>query len=74
MYKYYSLLRPISIGTFPQQTDDNRVIDIINFDVRELVENNTIEAWGYLIYKNPLTEKQISDYELKESLICKEDI
>lgn len=60
-YKYYSVMRPVSIGTFP---DNGAILGIVNFDRREMVEAIGREAWGYINYSKPLTEKQISDYEL----------
>lgn len=60
-HKYYSVMRPVSIGTFP---DNGTILGIVNFDRREMVEAIGREAWGYINYSKPLTEKQISDYEL----------
>ncbi len=62
-YKYYSTQRPVDIGTYPKT--DNGPLSIVNFETREGVEMGRVQAWGYLIYDAPLTEKQISDYELK---------
>jgi hypothetical protein len=62
-YKYYSTQRPVDIGTYPK-TKDNTPVSIVNFDTREGVETGRVQAWGYLVYDAPLTEKQISDYEL----------
>jgi len=62
-YKYYSTMRPVDIGTFPKAP--NGPIRITNYDMRVDVEADTFKAWGYLIYDTPLTEKQISDYELR---------
>ena len=62
-YKYYSTQRPVDINTFPKT--DNGPIRIANFDVRESVESGIFRAWGFFIYDAPLTEKQISDYELR---------
>lgn len=63
-YRYYSTQRPVDIGTFPN-SPDNRPIEIFNYDKRILVENETLRAWGELIYEKPLTEKQMADYELQ---------
>lgn len=60
-YKYYSTMRPISIGTFP---DNGTIIEILNFSTQQMVESIGKMAWGYINYGKPLTEKQISDYEL----------
>jgi hypothetical protein len=62
-YKYYSTQRPVDIGTFPKT--ENGPIYHINFDTREAVEMGRVQAWGYLVYDAPLTEKQITDYELR---------
>lgn len=63
VYKYYSTQRPVDIGTFPKT--ENGPAEIVNFDQRESVENGRFLAWGYLLYRTPLTEKQMADYELR---------
>jgi len=63
VYKYYSTQRPVDIGTFPKT--ESGPVEIVNFDKRESVENGGFQAWGYLLYHSPLTEKQINDYELR---------
>ena len=62
-YKYYSTQRPVDIGTFPKT--DGGPVRFENFDIRENVEQGQFKAWGYLIYDAPLSEKQISDFELR---------
>ena len=62
-YKYYSTQRPVDIGTFPKT--ENGPLRLVNFDSREDVEQGRFQAWGYLVYDTPLTEKQIDDYELR---------
>jgi N12 class adenine-specific DNA methylase len=62
-YRYYSTQRPVSVGTYPQ--DSGRPVEIFNFDERTLVENGAFSAWGWLEYDNPLTAKQTEDYELR---------
>ena len=62
-YKYYATGQPVDIGTFPKT--ENGPIRFVNFDSREDVEQGRYQAWGYLVYDASLTEKQISDYELK---------
>ena len=56
VYKYYSTQRPVDIGTFPKT--ENGPVEIVNFDQRESVENGRFQAWGYLLYHAPLTEKR----------------
>lgn len=60
LYRYYSTQRPVTLGTFP-----GKPINIHNFDTRESVCGGQMQAWGYVEYKKPLTEKQMNDYELK---------
>ena len=63
-YTYYSILRPVDIGTIPMHPKPEKVI---NFDFRIPVENGAFQAWGNARYHRPLTEKQIEDYELRPS-------
>ncbi len=62
-YRYYSTQRPISPGTYPN--GENKPISIENFDERQPVENGQLQAWGYLEYAEPLSQKEMKDYELK---------
>ena len=61
-YKYYSLRRPIDIGTIPREP---KPIKISNFDSKMYVENMAFSAWGAVTYKQPLTDKQVDDFELR---------
>ena len=65
-YCYYLTQRPIDIGTFPKPPG-NEPTEICNFDERMPVEHGAFPAWGVLTYAKPLTEKEISDYELRPS-------
>lgn len=65
-YKYYSTQRPVSIGTFPKDTD-NPPIRIENYTGRTWVELNTRLAWGALVYAKPLPEEEQRSYELMPS-------
>ena len=60
IYTYYSTQRPISFGTYPTGND----LHIENYDNKTYVEAIGKEAWGEITYSEPLTEKQLSDYEL----------
>lgn len=62
-YRYYSTQRPISPGTYPN--GENKPVSIENFDERQAVENGQLQAWGYLEYNEPLSQKEMNDYELK---------
>lgn len=59
--RYYSTQRPVAPGTFP---NTQQVKDVVNFDRRQFVQEINREAWGYIEYAGPLTEKQAADYEL----------
>ena len=63
-YRYYSTQRPVDIGTFPKPAG-NAPVEIHNYDNRQPVEGGTMQAWGWLEYAKPLTEKEAGDYELK---------
>lgn len=63
LYRYYSTQRPIAPGTFPKE--QNAPVSIVNFDTRSAVEGGQMQAWGYLEYPEPLTQKQAADYELR---------
>lgn len=56
--KYYSLLRPVSIGTHPK----NGMEDFINYDTRK--EVNGCMVWAELYYSREFTEKELADYEM----------
>ncbi len=61
--RYYSTQRPIMPGSFPE-LDDNKVVEIHNFDKREAVEGINRMAWGWIEYEKPLPESVAKDYEL----------
>lgn len=56
--KYYSLLRPVSIGTHPK----NGMEDFINYDTR--MEVNGHMVWAELYYSRELTQKEMEDFEM----------
>lgn len=61
MIKYYSVLRPIGLGTFPASA---KIEYIVNFDERRRCEDIGRGAWGYMVLSEPLTEREVRDYEL----------
>ena len=63
VFKYYSTQRPVDLGTFPKM--ENGPTKIVNFNNRESVEHGKFRAWGYLLYRTTLNQKQIDDYELR---------
>lgn len=61
MNRYYSTQRPFGPGTFPQQDGTET---ITNFDGKVYCEEIGREAWGYIEYQQPITEKDAETYEL----------
>lgn len=60
MKKYYSIMRPVSIGTYPR----NGVENIVNFDHRQFCPEIQREAWGCIEYSRELSQKEAAGYEL----------
>lgn len=56
--KYYSVLRPVSIGTQPTKG----FMDFINFTERTEIDGKMV--WSELYYNRELTDKELSMYEL----------
>ncbi len=56
--KYYSVMRPVSIGTHPK----NGMMDFINYDTR--TEINGRMVWAELYYNRKLTQKEMEDFEM----------
>lgn len=63
LYRYYSSQRPVAPGSFP--TESGKPENIHNFDERITVPSENIQAWGYVEYSAPLSQKAVKDYELK---------
>lgn len=61
--RYYSTQRPLGPGTYPRKGGTETVT---NFDGKIFCEEISREAWGYVEYKEPLTPKEVSDYELTQ--------
>jgi len=60
--KYYSIMRPVGIGTAPK----SGMMDFINYDDRTEIRTHdgVIRAWAELYYNRELTEQEINDYEV----------
>jgi len=67
-YRYYCLYRPAGPGSVPRG-----LIDLKNFDDKQFVPEIGKEAWGWVEYEKPLTDKEIRDYELMEETEMKND-
>lgn len=62
-HRYYSPLRPLLLGTFPKP-QGNEILHIENFEERQNVPEIARQAWGYIEYKEALTEIEAVAYEL----------
>lgn len=60
MFKYYSILRPVGIGTYPK----DGMTGFKNYDKRTYVESIDREAWGEIYYSKRLDEKAMFSYDL----------
>ncbi len=60
--KYYSIMRPVSIGTAPK----SGMMDFINYGNRWEIRTNNgiIRAWAEIYYDRELTDQELRDYEL----------
>ena len=58
--RYYSICRPVSIGTYPREG----VIRIENFDDKEYCIDIKRGAWGIIEYNRTLTEEELLMFEL----------
>lgn len=61
MYKYYSISRPVSLGTIPE----GYPIDTIeNFEERTFIPDIGREAWAVISFNHMLSEADEQAYEL----------
>lgn len=60
MNRYYSKLRPVSIGTYPV----GMAVETHNYDHRQYVEDAGCEVYGYIDYNRKLSEDEINHYDL----------
>lgn len=64
-HRYYSPMRPLSLGTYPKP-EGNNIIEIHNYDERIRVHDFPRPVWGYIEYDKPLADREMLDYELFE--------
>lgn len=57
-HKYYSVMRPVSIGIHPK----TGMMDFINYGDR--MEVNGRMVWAELYYNRELTQKEMEDFEM----------
>lgn len=61
LYTYYLTNRPPDIGTYP---NNGNIASMEAFSHREYVQSIERYAWGWVSYTEPLTDKEVKDYEL----------
>lgn len=66
MFRYYLTQRPPMPGAFPKPKD-NKVVGLEAFDERRSVPMLHSQAWGYVEYEQPLSAKEVREYELREA-------
>ena len=59
MHRYYLTQRPPSIGTHPKGA-----AEVVGFDFKQ--DCGGFRAWGYVEYDEPLSDKEIANFELRE--------
>lgn len=64
--KYYSTMRPILPGGYPQTA---KVLEIHNFDTAIFCEEIKQDAWGYILYEKPISDKDAENYELTSAAL-----
>lgn len=67
--RYYSILRPVSIGTFPN-LDGNEILKICNFDSGSYCKEIDREAWGFIDYEKLLSSEDVEKYDLMPERCC----
>ena len=60
-YIYLSTQRPISLGSYPKQN----LVQLENFDDILMLPHADKQAYGYLEYSEPLSAKELAEYELQ---------
>lgn len=60
MFKYYSVLRPVGIGTYPKEG----MQEFRNYEKRVPVPSIDRMAWGEIYYNRKLTGKEEFSYDL----------
>lgn len=61
--RYFSTQRPLTPGSLPKP-DGNKIEQVVNFPAKTYVCEIWKQAYGYIDYEKPLTEKEETDFEL----------
>lgn len=60
-YKYYSTLRPVTLGTYPKP-NGNEILAIQNYGSRICIDG--IRAWGSITYSKKISSSDAEKYDL----------
>lgn len=72
-FRYYSILRPVSMGTFPEP-EDNHILQIHNFGEQRFVCGIGRTAWGYIDYEKQLPKAIADQYELMQHVPAEDKV
>ena len=73
MVRYYSILRPVGLGTYPL-TDGNMVLNIVNYDKRKYIEEIGRMAWGHIEYSQELPVLVAKGYDLVRGSVLQKTV
>lgn len=62
-YRYYLTMRPPAPGAIPLRPEPSKVRDY----GRRTDTGHGFAAWGFVEYMEPLTDEQVSAYELRRA-------
>ena len=62
IYKYYTVMRPVSIGAVPEEN----MKGFKSYKNRKFDPDACREVWGEVYYTEPLKDWEIEEYELLE--------
>ena len=54
-YKYYSIMRPVGIGTYPSNRTPVKIIHYPDRQKVSAADGRTLEAWGEIEFDEPLS-------------------
>lgn len=59
--RYYSVLRPVTPGSYPMK---DKVKEVVNFDDKQYVKDIERDAWGYIEYDGELSADIANEWDL----------
>lgn len=67
LFIYYATQRPLTPGAYPTPPG-NEPISITNYDAKQYDPFMRCEVYGFIKYPKFLSDKDITDYELKPAI------